>query len=548
LLASAAALVIAVGAAIRLWGLARQPLNADEAVVGLMAHEILRGHLSAFFWGQRYGGAEAYAVAGVFALFGQSPFSLGLTPVLLDAIAAILVWRIGRRLFCPTVGVLAALLFWIWPEVYVQLSILEFGFRWLALVCGLVMLLESLRITDATPMRAPLVTRADWALLGLALGVGWWSTPEIAYYALPALGLLAFRALRCRIELSPVNVAIAFAAAVAGAAPWLWDNVRRGLPSLHERRHSLAEFARHLRDLGTHVLPMAFGLRLRLSGAWVISPAAGQALYALVLVVMALLVAHLVIERRALVLVAFCALSPIEYAAAPTNSWGDGRYSVYFAPVVALLVAGAAIDGAAFVLGRLGAGRAPGIRAEVLGSVLVVLCALALTLGSLPRLSPYRVTPLVASEASWTESHSNPNGWLAPVLSSLLGAAVHDLYAGYWVGTVLDFDSHGALTTTDLPFSRYPPYTRAVESSPRAAWLFLNPVDAARVKAETATTLVDPGCNSNHRGCLALPIFENYLRKTGDGFETETVGDFISVLPDRPVQIAAFLADVRRWH
>ena len=38
-------------------------------------------------------------VAAMFALFGQSSFTLGLTPVVLDVVAAVLVWRIGRRLF-----------------------------------------------------------------------------------------------------------------------------------------------------------------------------------------------------------------------------------------------------------------------------------------------------------------------------------------------------------------------------------------------------------------------------------------------------------------
>ena len=50
------------------------------------------------------------------SLFGQSAFTLGFTLVLLDAVAALLVFALGRRLFSRSVGVGAALLFWIWPE------------------------------------------------------------------------------------------------------------------------------------------------------------------------------------------------------------------------------------------------------------------------------------------------------------------------------------------------------------------------------------------------------------------------------------------------
>ena len=87
-----------------------------------MAQEILHGHFSAFYWGQNYGGLEPYVVAAVFAVFGQSTFTLEITPALLDARCAFLLWRLGRRLFSPAIGISAALVFWIWPEVYVRAS------------------------------------------------------------------------------------------------------------------------------------------------------------------------------------------------------------------------------------------------------------------------------------------------------------------------------------------------------------------------------------------------------------------------------------------
>ena len=126
----AVALLFALGLFLRLWILGRAPINADQAVVGLMAREILHGHFFAFYWGQSYGGGEPYVVAALFALFGQSRLVLGLAPILLDALAALLAWRIGRRLFDGRTGVLAALLFWlIVPFAFAYVRFLKYDVR-----------------------------------------------------------------------------------------------------------------------------------------------------------------------------------------------------------------------------------------------------------------------------------------------------------------------------------------------------------------------------------------------------------------------------------
>jgi hypothetical protein len=73
-------------------------------------------------------------------------------------------------------------LFWLWPEVYVYLSTVEYGFRYLTLVCGLAVLLFALRLGEAQLSRL-----RDWAALGLFAGLGWWCSPEIVNYAAPAV-------------------------------------------------------------------------------------------------------------------------------------------------------------------------------------------------------------------------------------------------------------------------------------------------------------------------------------------------------------------------
>ena len=87
LLCAIAAAVI-VGTYVRLWLLGNQGINSDEATVGLMAHQIVRGHFSTFYWGRDYGSGEPYLVAAGFGVFGQSAFMLNFTPALLAAAAA----------------------------------------------------------------------------------------------------------------------------------------------------------------------------------------------------------------------------------------------------------------------------------------------------------------------------------------------------------------------------------------------------------------------------------------------------------------------------
>ena len=63
-------------------------------------------------------------------------------------------------------------------------SWIEFGFRGVTLVCGLGLLLFSLRTLDGRQ------STWDFGALGLFAGIGWWSSPEIAYYLIPAALLL----------------------------------------------------------------------------------------------------------------------------------------------------------------------------------------------------------------------------------------------------------------------------------------------------------------------------------------------------------------------
>jgi 4-amino-4-deoxy-L-arabinose transferase-like glycosyltransferase len=516
----AVCLVVAFGLFLRLWILGRNPVTSDQAVVGLMAREILRGHLFTFYWGQSYGGGEPYVVATLFAVMGQSRLALGLAPVLLDAIAALLLWRIGRRLFDARVGLLAALIFWIWPEVYLYLSTAEYGFRYLALVCGLAILLFALRLTQSRPPRL-----GDWAAFGLFLGVGWWCSPEIVYYAVPSLALLAFLAVRRRLRLRPAGLILAVAAAILGALPWLAANIGRGFPSLQAAANPPTTWFERARIFVVDVIPMVLGLRLRGTGAWVAGAPVSGTLYVLLAAALLVWLVVLCAKGRALPLVIFVAFFPLAYTYSTFSwYWTDGRYALYLAPVLALLGASAMY---ALVRPR---------RLALAVPAMAVFAALGLTLATAVRVVPY--VPLAASgssRAQWTTWHADPDLWPQPLVIALERSGATAVYANYWVAYVLTFDARGRIVAADPRVDRYPPYLAAVERSRHPAWVFVRSSAVPAFDAAAGTH------NWTLGGAWTAGDFEKYLNGRRIPYRVENAAWFTIVFPSRPVAASLVL-------
>ena len=538
-----------------------------------MAQQILHGHFFAFYWGQSYGGAEPYVVAAMFALFGQSSFTLGLTPVVLDVVAAILVWRIGRRLFGSTVAVGAGLLFWVWPEAYVFESTQEWGFRYVALVSGLAVMLLAIRIaqrgeptahfgsgspwTVQTIISSTTVHRLDWLALGLFAGVGWWATPEVVYYLVPAGIFLGWRLLRRRVEFRPGLLMLTVAGAVVGAFPWLWANAQsrhhlislRSIPAQPD-----PSYTSHLSIFFIHIVPIVLGLRLRSewilqkarwsSGSgWLVNPsgsgwatAIGEIAFAAALVGILIWMVVLIRRRQALVLVGAALLFPFVYAVSPYSwDWHDGRYGLFLAPIVSLLVASGVY--AAFE---------PCGRARLAMS-LAIVAGLALTLTAVTQLDPYTPAPSIASRSGWFAWSSNPNPGVVDLAKSLESAHLDHVFASYYVSWALDWESPGfQITASDVRYSRYEPYYLTVANSRSpAAWLFVEPGSAQSLEPDfdLSPGQFDPGCLDGATDvCIHPGTFEAYLARQGIGYRVLHVGRWIAVEPARPIPETALRA------
>jgi hypothetical protein len=447
-----------VGLGVRLWIMTGRlgVIDSDEAITGLMARHLLDGEFRAFMWRLSYQGTIAtYPVALSFKLFGTSQFTLELPYLLMSAGATVLVWRIGSRFLSPFQAAFGALTFWLWPALYVWIGVKPLIFYVPTMVLGLAAMLCALRAAER-PRRA-----LDWCLLGLFLGAGWWTSPNIMYFVVPiGVWLVAYhwRSLWPRILLT-----VPFA--VVGALPWLWNDLRYGFDSLElADGTATGSYLDHLGYFFTHALPAALGMRAPFTGAWIIDTG-HLALYVVVLALLALAVV-LGMRARSIAAIGLVAC-PFVFAMNPVGAnlandlIGNGRYFYFFTPFVALAIA------------HLARPVAP-----------AWILAVALALSS------------VWGFAQLYDQRDAIGGIppLDAVIRRLEQDGHHDVYASFWVALRMTFESDERIigVATDVGPS-YQGYTDAVERSKLPVYVcFLdpkslgNPLESVRARAREA--------------------------------------------------------------
>jgi len=501
---------VGLGVFARLWLLSNSPVNSDEAVVGLMAKQALHGHLHTFYWGQDYGGVEPLGLAVLFGVFGTHAWLIRACPGLIEAAACVVLWRLGRRMFGTGVGGVAAALAWVWPESDVRNSVQAFGFRGAQLVCGLLVLLAALRISTGEDRRS------TWALLGAAAGVGWWASPEILYFAVPAAPFVAWSAWRRGGRAVAADGGVLLGALVAGMLPWLYTNAHTHFASLRVGSHYGAADGTYLHRLGilfSKTLPIILGTRAMQRGTW-LGGAAGPVLYGVLLVVLVLSLVVLArrVPRARLLVVALVAF-PWLYARAPTGYWQDGRFAVYFPPLIALAVLGAGNE----VIGVVARGPWRRTARAVLVTAVVAAAGVS-AVQTLDVVTTFAARPFAITGA---RTEATP----ASVASGLRRAGITDAYAEYWVAYALDFVSGGSVTASPTDSVRAPDVAADVAGAGNPAWLFPGPT-ASDVRRTTAgfPNAADPDG-------LSAARFAAVLARGGVATRTVAVGPMRGVVP-----------------
>jgi hypothetical protein len=429
-------------------------LDGDEAVWGLMARHVLDGEVSAFFWGQGYGGTqEVLATAPLFAVFGSGTVVMRLVPVALTAVAAALVWRIGRRTIGEPAATAAGVLLWVWPPYLVWKSERAHGFYGSGLVLVCLVLLLVLRLAERR-------SRTDAALLGLVLGLGWWETPQIVPIAVPALAWLAWR----QREIWRDAWAAAPPAVVA-ALPWLVSNLRHDWWSFDIDAGD-SPYPTRLRGFFSSTFPMSFGLREPFTSDWPLGRGLSGLLY------LGLVAAFLVAWRRrrsteAGLLFVVAASFPFLYAISPAT-WlvDEPRYLVVLLPVLALLFGQALTS-----VRRAAVAVAAGVALST-----VALWHLTATPGYFARV----------------ERQFVPRDF-GPLVVELETHGPRHVFASYWLAYRLDFESRERIVAAEATLaevatqgarvlpprprrpdeSRHPAYDTVVRADPHAAYVLL---------------------------------------------------------------------------
>ncbi len=534
----AAAIAIVYGLVLRVWLLVELPVWGDEAIVGIMARAIDGGHFTAFYLGQHYGGLEPYLVALGLKVGGGGEPALNGTPALLCAVGAVLVGAVtfaatrSRPLAFAATGAV-----WVWPYVVIWQSVREGGFREATLCCGLAALLCCIRVyrRRAGP--------GMFLLLGGALGLGWWASPEIGYFALPCLVLLLawwWAASGSHVpgqgthDREPTRLGalvLVVAGGLAGSLPWLYANAHTGFASLKSSSlpaNSGATYGDRLSVFFHYMLPLQLGVRTVASGEWVGGNAVGKLLYAVLLLMIAAACVRAVWvavgERRALVpaaLVAGVVAYPFLYAAAPgTAYWQDGRYGIYLPALVVVLLA-TSLGTVYTKRSRPEGERAPVARGALVLAAVGVMGALCLTVAGA------RTAGVPATFfASWRQGDAP----MEQVVQALREHHIADAYGDYWTAYDLDFLSGGspAISPTRLDTVRSTGLAREVASSRDPAWLFFAPDDTSRAAAIFGNPQPGPGPYTEQ-------TFEAHLKALGIDYKVVKLGVLDAVVPARRV-------------
>lgn len=412
-------------------------IDSDEAVVGLMARHFARGDVRAFYWGQPYGGTLEPALAATgFRLLGSSATALKAVPMALDACAALLTWRVGRRITVPVAAAVAGLLVWIWPATYLWWSVKERGFYEAGLCLTLVGALLALRIVGSSGRSC----WPDWLALGLVSGLGWWETPQVVYVLAPVAVWLAWR-----LRGAGWRSVAAVPTFVIGAAPWLWPNVHNGFASLRPPPSPVkGTYFDHLVTLAHVGAPMTMGFRVPYVTRWLHPAPVAQFLY---LATCALVVAGCARRwpgGRVVAVVLVCL--PFLHALLPlAGTVAEGRYTLFALPWLALAIAHRCNV-------RIAAVLAIGLAAGV-----TVLGLLAMR-GETDPYAPDRHVPRS----------------LAELERALDNHGVHHAWANYWVAYRLTFETRERTVVAPASSDRFAPYASAVSADPAAAHVFMS--------------------------------------------------------------------------
>jgi hypothetical protein len=198
--------------------------NPDFGIVALMIRHVADGAVfPTFFYGQPYMGSLEPALGAVIRVL--TGCDAGLAATASTALAGFLilpvVWLWARRLAGSAAGVGALAYCILGPSAFYHYMVSARGGYGVAILAGTFVLWQASEAVGAAGDPAPRLRRR-LAVMGLAAGVGWWTTPMVSSALLAAALVLLMG--RPREVLRPAPLAAGVAGFLAGSAPfWVWN-------------------------------------------------------------------------------------------------------------------------------------------------------------------------------------------------------------------------------------------------------------------------------------------------------------------------------------
>lgn len=439
------AAAVVAGVALRVWVYGGP--NSDEALSGLIARHVLHGEFYTFFWAMAYGGTqEPIVTAPIFWVFGSSWIALRIVPMILSALAALVIWRVGRRTIGEPAATVAGALFWVWPAYnLIQLTHQQGFYGSDVFYCALLMLL-SLRVLER-----PDAVRVG--TFGLVFGLAFWETSQIVPIAVPVIVWTLWKQPRA-FRFLPLAAPLA----ALGALPWIIWNLRHDWGSLDTSYPVHTTYIHRIRTFLSPLMPMTIGFRQPWTQQRFLPAAVTLALYA-ILAAGFVYGAWKTRRTNTSILYVVMAVFPFLYAISEwTVESSDPRYLVVLTPVLALLAAQVATT------------YWRGVALLALGCFVsfVVLHKVIENAEALPQ--------------------PQPPPSFKPLIAELDRLGVHRVYSSYWVAYRLAFESNERIIAVKNDFTavswdghqaqpklgafiRYPPYERKVREG-RHAFVF----------------------------------------------------------------------------
>lgn len=238
-------------------------IDADEAIVGLMAKHIAEGKpWPIFYYGQHYMGSfEAILAATSFKFLGYSSWALKAVPLIFSGIHIALVYVLARHVTDRRGATVASILTALGPSALVLWSTMARGGFIELVVIGTLALILASRIILGQSLQIP----RQLFFLGLVLGLGWWVNNQIIFYLAPiglVLGVFLWWAKGFVKSFQYGSLGI-FGFFIGGSPFWYANFFTR--PRFQSfflfERASFADVLSHLRGFFAEALPIIFGAR-----------------------------------------------------------------------------------------------------------------------------------------------------------------------------------------------------------------------------------------------------------------------------------------------